>query len=90
MKTDCESLTETKFINANSQDVFIHLEDKDVKFTVPVSVLAEQMASRISHNTETGEYVLKTLPTGSMKPGEGTAYVNLSMLDSTDKPREQE
>jgi hypothetical protein len=86
--SDQRGVTETKYINASSQDVFIFIDDKELKFQVPTSLFQDQLASRISISHETNELFLKTLGTDAMK-GEG-GYVNLSMLDSVDLPPKSE
>jgi len=77
-----EDLIQTKFVNANSSDVNIYLEDKELKFPVPTSLFSDQMASRVSYSIEKDKFFLKTLSTQTM---EKEGVISLSLLDSQDK-----
>eukprot|EP01119_Soliformovum_irregulare_P018541 TRINITY_DN570_c0_g1_i1.p1 TRINITY_DN570_c0_g1~~TRINITY_DN570_c0_g1_i1.p1 ORF type:complete len:324 (+),score=96.56 TRINITY_DN570_c0_g1_i1:85-1056(+) len=82
LKSDVEGLVKTKYINANSSNLYIYVEDKELKFTIPASMYASQLASRVAMNHVTNELQMKTLSTDKMKSSSGPGYINLALLDS--------
>ena len=75
-------ITQTKFVTSNASECSLNLLDQDLLFSIPTSMFSEQIASRLSHNEETKEWVLKSLNVEKMKAHN---VIDLNMLDSAQK-----
>jgi len=61
IKMNSSFAADTRIVNASSVDIFVFLEDLELKYKVPASMFSDQMVSRINSQRK-----LMTLPTKGM------------------------